>query len=123
MSMMTGMITIIIDIVIDIVVISFIIIIVLVIIIVVISLLVVAVIIAVTRWASFTLFSLTVQVLMMGRHVFMGYLGEVEKTKEVIDDEGCLHSGDIGRKDSQGFLYITGRIKGTRRFFWHSFFS
>jgi long-chain-fatty-acid--CoA ligase ACSBG len=49
----------------------------------------------------------------------MGYLGEVEKTKEVIDDEGALHSGDIGRKDQDGFLYITGRIKGMR--FWFGF--
>jgi long-chain-fatty-acid--CoA ligase ACSBG len=36
----------------------------------------------------------------------------MEKTKEAIDDEGWLHSGDIGRIDSDGFLHITGRIKG-----------
>lgn len=46
-----------------------------------------------------------------GRHVFMGYLNQDEKTKEAIDDEGWLHSGDIGKKDQDGFLYITGRIK------------
>ena len=40
-----------------------------------------------------------VQVLCRGRHVFMGYLGMEEKTKDVIDDEGWLHSGDIGRLD------------------------
>ena len=49
---------------------------------------------------------------MHGRHVFMGYLNDEAKTKEVLDDNGGLHSGDIGRKDSNGFLYITGRIKG-----------
>jgi len=50
---------------------------------------------------------------MAGRHVFMGYLNMPEKTKETIDDEGWLHTGDIGRKDPNGYLYITGRIKGT----------
>ena len=42
----------------------------------------------------------------------MGYLDMEEKTKEAIDEEGLLHSGDIGRKDKNGFIYITGRIKG-----------
>lgn len=46
-----------------------------------------------------------------GRHVFMGYLNNEEKTKEAIDEDGWLHSGDIGKVDQDGFLYITGRIK------------
>ena len=52
------------------------------------------------------------QICMYGRRVFMGYLNNEEKTKEAIDDEGWLHSGDIGRVDDDGVLYITGRIKG-----------
>ena len=44
--------------------------------------------------------------------MFMGYLNMPEKTKEAIDEEGWLHSGDIGRKESCGYLYVTGRIKG-----------
>lgn len=47
-----------------------------------------------------------------GRHVFMGYmLSDEIKTKETIDSNGYLHSGDIGRFDENGFLQITGRIK------------
>ena len=44
--------------------------------------------------------------------MFMGYLNNEEKTKEAIDDEGWLHSGDIGKVDKDGFIFITGRIKG-----------
>ena len=31
-----------------------------------------------------------------GRNVFMGYLLEEQKTKEAIDEDGCLHSEDLG---------------------------
>ncbi|KAG8440182.1 hypothetical protein GDO86_006110 [Hymenochirus boettgeri] len=48
-----------------------------------------------------------------GRNVFMGYLNMESKTKEVLDEEGWLHSGDIGKMDPEGFLQVTGRIKGT----------
>uniref|UniRef100_UPI0037E9998B long-chain-fatty-acid--CoA ligase ACSBG2-like isoform X1 n=1 Tax=Semicossyphus pulcher TaxID=241346 RepID=UPI0037E9998B len=46
-----------------------------------------------------------------GRHVFMGYLDQPDKTAEAIDQDGWLHSGDLGRHDQNDFLYITGRIK------------
>uniref|UniRef100_A0A8C7GNB6 long-chain-fatty-acid--CoA ligase n=1 Tax=Oncorhynchus kisutch TaxID=8019 RepID=A0A8C7GNB6_ONCKI len=46
-----------------------------------------------------------------GRHVFMGYLNEPEKTEEALDQEGWLHSGDLGKRDKDNFLFITGRIK------------
>ncbi|NXK38829.1 ACBG2 ligase, partial [Piprites chloris] len=46
-----------------------------------------------------------------GRHIFMGYLNMEDKTKEAIDEDGWLHSGDLGKHDKDGFLYITGRIK------------
>jgi len=50
---------------------------------------------------------------MRGRHVMLGYMGEgmEAKTAEAIDSEGWLHSGDKGRVDSDGLVFITGRYK------------
>jgi long-chain-fatty-acid--CoA ligase ACSBG len=56
-----------------------------------------------------------------GRHIFMGYMYMPDKTKETIDSDGWLHSGDVAEFDSNniggdmkgpsGFMKITGRIK------------
>lgn len=46
-----------------------------------------------------------------GRHVFMGYLNNPEKTKEAFGDNDWLHTGDIAKIDADGYLYITGRLK------------
>lgn len=54
-----------------------------------------------------------------GRHVFMGYLNMPEKTEEALDSEGWLHSGDLGKQDQNGFLFITGRIKGAVPFLFY----
>jgi long-chain-fatty-acid--CoA ligase ACSBG len=51
------------------------------------------------------------EICMRGRHVFMGYIGDMEKTIETIDDERWLRSGDLGYIDENGYLYVTGRIK------------
>ena len=51
------------------------------------------------------------EICMAGRHIFMGYLNDPEKTKEAKDDNAWLHSGDLGRINQKGFLHITGRIK------------
>lgn len=44
-----------------------------------------------------------------GANVFQGYLNNKEKTEEVISD-GWFNTGDIGRVDHDGFLYIEGRL-------------
>uniref|UniRef100_A0A8C4NB18 long-chain-fatty-acid--CoA ligase n=1 Tax=Eptatretus burgeri TaxID=7764 RepID=A0A8C4NB18_EPTBU len=51
------------------------------------------------------------EVCFWGRHVFMGYLSMEENTRNTLDEEGWLHSGDLGNIDDDGFLTITGRIK------------
>jgi long-chain-fatty-acid--CoA ligase ACSBG len=51
------------------------------------------------------------EICLKGRHVFMGYLNDPEKTNETLDDEGWLHTGDVGYVDKDGFVFITGRIK------------
>ena len=46
-----------------------------------------------------------------GYNTMKGYYNNPEATREVIDEEGFLHSGDLGVKDENGNYRITGRIK------------
>jgi long-chain acyl-CoA synthetase len=51
------------------------------------------------------------EILTAGPHVMKGYFKREDLTREVIDEQGWFNTGDLGRLDEDGFLYITGRTK------------
>ena len=51
------------------------------------------------------------EVIAYGENIMLGYHNLPEKTKESINDDGGLRTGDLGHLDADGYLYITGRVK------------
>jgi 4-coumarate--CoA ligase len=51
------------------------------------------------------------ELVLKGPQVMMGYLGDLEKTRECLSEAGWLRTGDVAHYDENGFFYITDRIK------------
>lgn len=53
----------------------------------------------------------TGEICFRGYHIMKGYYGDEEATRHAIDEQGWLHSGDLGSMDEHGYVSITGRLK------------
>jgi len=51
------------------------------------------------------------EILIKGPNVMQGYHNMEQATADVIREDGAFRSGDMGRLDDEGYLYVTGRIK------------
>ena len=51
------------------------------------------------------------ELLARGPNIMRGYYKNPQRTREIIDEEGWLHTGDLAHLDEEGWLYIKGRRK------------
>ena len=51
------------------------------------------------------------EILIKGPQVMKGYLNNPDATQNMIDDEGWLHTGDLGYVDEDSYLYVVDRVK------------
>ncbi|GAA2826363.1 class I adenylate-forming enzyme family protein [Kribbella solani] len=51
------------------------------------------------------------EILIRGEHITLGYFGRPEATREAIDADGWLHTGDLARIEPNGHVRLAGRLK------------
>ena len=51
------------------------------------------------------------EIILRGENVMVGYYKNPEATREIIEEDGWMHTGDLGLIDKDGFIYIKGRSK------------
>ncbi len=51
------------------------------------------------------------EIILRGDNVMLGYYKNEKATKDVIDEDGWMHTGDLGVIDKDGYIYIKGRSK------------
>ena len=51
------------------------------------------------------------EICVKGSNIMLGYFEDEEATKNAFDEEGYFRTGDLGRIDEEGWIYITGRSK------------
>lgn len=56
-------------------------------------------------------FNMVGEILVRGENNMLGYYKNPKATKEILDDDGWLHTGDLGLTDQNNFVYIKGRSK------------
>ncbi len=56
-------------------------------------------------------YTISGEILVRGENVMLGYYKNADATRDVLDDEGWLHTGDLGFIDKEDYIYINGRSK------------